>query len=113
MNRISANCLKVSVFVIFAFFTVIIFSRPLHAGDYTMQTNLNEVADQMARWSKQYDTEKLTPEARAELSKLLLETSQMLKEMAGKIDSKMHMEHYNKLQMMKKSWDPFDTADRM
>jgi len=113
MKRTSTNYLKVSVFVIFALFTVIIFSRPLHAGDYTMQTNLNEVADQMAKWSKQTSTEKLTPQAQAELSKLLLETSQVLKEMAGKSSGEMDMDHHNKIEMMKKAWDPFDTEDRM
>jgi hypothetical protein len=33
--------------------------------------------------------------------------------MAGESGGEMHLEHYNKIQMMKKAWDPFDTEDRM
>ena len=113
MKRTSKNDLQVSMFVLITFFTVMLFAGPAPAGDYTMPTNLNEVADQLARWSMQSGTGKLTPEAQVKLSALLLETSQVLKEMAMKSGSDMQMEHYNKIQMMKKAWDPFDTADRM
>lgn len=78
-----------------------------------MQTNLNDIADQMARWSKQAGTEKLTPDAQAKLSELLMEASLLLKDMASKSGSEMDMEHGKKIQMMKKTWDPFDTSDRM
>ncbi len=113
MNSTSVNYLKVSMLVIFTCFAVMIYSGPAPAGDYTMQTNLNEVADQMARWSKQCRTEKLTPESQAKLGELLLESSQMLKEMAAKSGGEMSMEHHNKIQMKKKAWNPFDTSDRM
>ena len=113
MNRTSVNYLKVSMLVLFAVFAMVILSGPVTAGDYTMQTNLNEVADQLARWSKQSSTEKMTAEAQAELSKLLLETSRVLKEMAGKSSGEMDMDHHNKIEMMKKAWDPFDTEGRM
>jgi hypothetical protein len=113
MKRTSKNALMVSMLVFIPFFTMMLYGGPALAGDYTMQTNLNEVADQLARWSKQSSTGKLTPEAQVKLSKLLLETSQVLKEMAMKGGGKMQMEHHNKIQMMKKAWDPFDTSDRM
>lgn len=113
MNRTSMNYPKVSMLVLFAVFTMVFLSGPATAGDYTMQTNLNEVADQLARWSKQSSTEKMTAEAQAELSKLLLETSRVLKEMAAKSSGEMDMDHHNKIEMMKKAWDPFDTEDRM
>ena len=113
MNRTSVNYLKVSMLVLFAVFAMVILSGPATAGDYTMQTNLNEVADQLARWSKQSSTEKMTAQAQAELSKLLLETSRVLKEMAEKSSGEMDMDHHNKIEMMKKAWDPFDTEGRM
>jgi hypothetical protein len=55
----------------------------------------------------------LTAEAQAKLNELLFETSQLLKEMADESAGGIHMEHRNKIQSMKKAWDPFDTADRM
>ena len=113
MNHSSPSYLKVSMFVIFSFIAAAIFSLPINAGDYTKQTNLEEIADQMSRWSKQSSTAKLTPEAQAELSRLLMEASLALKEMAGKNSGEMDMDHHGKIEMMKKAWDPFDTADRM
>ncbi len=113
MKRKSKNDLKVSMLVLIPFFTMMLYGGTALAGDYTMQTNLSEVADQLARWSKQSGTGKLTPEAQVKLSKLLLETSRVLKEMVMKSGAEMKMEHHNKIQMMKKAWDPFDTSDRM
>ena len=49
----------------------------------------------------------------AELGKLLLETSRVLKEMSGKSSGEMDMDHHNKIEMMKKAWDAFDTEGRM
>lgn len=113
MKRMSLIYLKVSLFVVIAFFTVMIFSGPAPAGDDMMQTNLNAIADQMDRWSNQCSTNKLTPEAQAKLGELLAETSRLLKEMSGKSGAAMQAEHSTKIQMMKKDWDPFDTSDRM
>lgn len=113
MKSTSKKDLKVFKFVLIAFFTVMLYGVPALAGDYTMQTNLNEIADQLTRWSKQSGTGKLTPEAQVKLSELLMETSQVLKEMAIKSGGEMKMEHHEKIQMMKKAWDPFDTSDRM
>ena len=113
MNRTSLNYLKVSMFVIFAFLTGMISSGPATAEDYTMQTNLNDIADQMARWSEQCSTTKMTPEAIEKLGELLFQTSQVLKDMAGKSGGEMNKMHHNKIQSMEKDWDPFDTSDRM
>ena len=113
MKRTSKNDLKVFMLVLISFFPLMLYGGYALAEDQTMQTNLNEVADQLARWSKQSGTGKLTSEAQVKLSELLLETSQVLKEMAMKDGSEMQMEHQNKIQMMKKAWDPFDNADRM
>jgi hypothetical protein len=111
MNRTSINYLKVSVFVIFAFFTLMTYSGPAPAQDDSMQTNMNDIADQMEGWSKHCSTKKMTPETQEKLSKLLFETSQMLHEMAGKSGSGMYMEHHTKIQGMEKAWAPFDTSD--
>ena len=78
-----------------------------------MQTNLNDFDDQMSRWSKQCSSSKMTPEAQEKLGELLSQTSQLLKDMAEKSGGKMHAEHSNKIQAMKKDWDPFDTSGGM
>ena len=78
-------------------------------ADHDMQSNVNMVADEMERWSKQCGAKELTPEAQAKLSQLLLETSQLLKQIAANTDSKMHTEYHRKLEKMKAEWDPFDT----
>ena len=113
MQGTSKHQLKLSIFVFIALLTVMFSGGLASAGEYTMQTNLNEVADQLARWSKQSETGKLTPEAQKKLGELLMQTSQMLKEMTMKGDSDMQMEHHKKIMMMKEAWNPFDTADRM
>ena len=113
MKRISKNYMHATLFAIIACFTVMIFGGPAFAGDHMMQSNLNEIADQMDRWSKQCSTTELTPDAQAKLSELLAETSRLLKEMSGKSDAAMHAEHSTKIQTMKKAWDPFDTSGRM
>ena len=113
MKRTSKKDLKVFMLVLISFFTLMLYGGYALAEDQTMQKNLNEVADQLARWSKQSGTGKLTAEAQVKLSALLLETSQVLKEMAMTGGGEMQMEHHNKIQMMKKAWDPFDNADRM
>jgi len=113
MQRTSGHHFNASILTLIAFFTVMLSGGLAFAGEYTMQTNLNDVADQLARWSKQSGTGNLTPEAQMKLSELLLEASQVLKEMTMKGDRDMQMEHHKKIQMMKKAWNPFDTADRM
>ena len=113
MKNAAKNNRKVSLLALIAFLAVTIFALPATAADDTMNTNLNEIADQLTRWSKQSSTGKMSPEAQVKLSELLLEAGRMLKEMAMKDNGKMQMERHDKIQMMKKAWDPFDTADRM
>ena len=113
MQRTFRHHFNASIFALIAFLSVMLSGGLAFAGEYTMQTNLNEVADQLARWSKPSSTGNLTPEAQMKLSELLMEASQLLREMTMKSDRDMQMEHHQKIQMMKKAWNPFDTSDRM
>ncbi len=85
----------------------------VHAGpalaDHNLQSNINMVAEEMARWSQQCGAKPLTPEAQAKLSELLIETSELLKQIAANTDAKMHTVYHRKLETMKAEWDPFDT----
>ena len=85
----------------------------LHAGpvraDYDLESNINEVAEEMARWSQQCGATPLTPEAQAKLSELLIETSQLLRQIAANNDPEMQTEYHRKVEKMKAEWDPFDT----
>ena len=86
----------------------------VHAGaalaDHDLQSNINMVAEEMERWSKQCGAKPLTPEAQAKLSELLIETSQLLKQIAVNTDANMQTEYHRKLETMKAEWDPFDTT---
>lgn len=113
MKPAMKNGLIVSLFVLIAFSAVIICGEPAIAADNPMQTNLNAVADQLARWSKQSSMGQLTPEAQVKLGELLMEASQLLKEMTMNDSGKKQMMHKDKIMMMEKEWDPFDTADKM
>ena len=87
---------------------VTLHASPVQA-DHNLESNINEVAEEMARWSKQCGAKPLTPEAQAKLSELLVETSRLLKQIAANNDAKMHTEYHRKLETMKTEWDPFDT----
>jgi len=113
MKPATKNNLMISMFVFIAFFAVLICGELVLAADDSMQTNLNAIADQLARWSKQSSMGKLTPEAQVKLGELLMESSQVLKEMTMKDSGNMQMMHKDKIMMMEKEWDPFDTADKM
>lgn len=113
MKPAMKNGLIVSMVVFIAFLAVIICGEPVIAADNPMQTNLNAIADQLARWSKQSSMGKLTPEAQVKLGELLMEASQMLKEMTMNDNGKMQMMNKDKIMMMEKEWDPFDTTDKM
>ena len=113
MKKLFQKDSKISMFVVITFLTVMLYGNLSLAGDQTMQTNLNAVADQLTKWSKQSGTGKMTPEAQMKLSELLLETSQILKEISMNKSDEMKMEHSDKIKMMEKAWEPFDTADRM
>ena len=99
---------KFAMAAVFIFGTLIIYSGPARA-DHDMQSNINMVAEEMARWSKQCGAKPLTPEAQAKLSELLIETSQLLKQIAANTDKKMHDQYHRKVVDMKAEWDPFDT----
>ncbi|MDJ0668485.1 MAG: hypothetical protein QNJ61_14455 [Desulfobacterales bacterium] len=94
--------------VLFSILSVLLFTSPALA-DHTMQGNINMVADEMARWSKQCGAKPLTPEAQAKLSELLIETSQLLKQIAAHSDQKMQGQYHQKVEKMKAEWDPFDS----
>ena len=99
--------------VIFTIFTVMIYNSSANAGDYMMQTNLNNMADLMSKWSKQLSSGKMEPMAQEKLGELLSRTSQVLRDLTAKTSDDMHMEHQNKIKQMKKDWDPFDSSDKM
>ena len=99
---------KLQVATAFILGTLMFFSGSALA-DHNMQSNINEVAVEMERWSKQCGAKPLTPEAQAKLSELLIETSRLLKQIAANTDETMHTEHHRKVMKMKAEWDPFDT----
>jgi hypothetical protein len=113
MNKSSIKYIKASVFVIFAIGAVISYSGFAIAGDYTMQKNLNDMAELMSKWSKQLSTGKLDPNAQEKLGEIMSQMSQVLGDMTRQGQGDMHMEFHNKIEEMKKAWDPFDTSDKM
>ena len=113
MNQNSIKYIKIPMLVLFTFFSLMIYSGPAKAGDYSMQTNLNSMAELMSKWSKQLSSGKMDPKAQEKLSELLSHTSQVLQELSAKSGSDMNMEHHKKIEMMKKEWNPFDTSDKM
>ena len=78
-----------------------------------METNLNDIAELMSKWSKQLSSGKMDPKAQEKLSEMLSRTSQVLQDLSAKKGDDMHMEHHNKIKTMEREWDPFDTSDKM
>jgi hypothetical protein len=113
MKKPSMKYIKGSVFVIFAIFAIIIFSGSVIAGDFTMQKNLNDMADLMSKWSKQLSTGKLDSNAQEKLGEVMSQMSQVLHDMTVQSQGDMHMDYHNKIMEMEKAWDPFDTSDKM
>jgi len=113
MNKPTLNYIKIPMLVIFTIFSVMIYHGPASAGDYKMETNLNNIAELMSKWSKQLSAGKMDPKAQEKLGEMLSRTSQVLQDLSAKKGDDMNMEHHNKIQQMKKEWDPFDTSDRM
>ena len=113
MNKSSIKYIKRSVFVIVAIYAVIISSGLVIAGDFTMQKNLNDIAELTSKWSKQLSTGKLDSNAQKKLGEIMSQMSQVLHDMTGQGQSDMDMGYHNKIQEMKKAWDPFDTSDKM
>ena len=113
MKKPTLYYIKIPILVIFTIFTVMIYNGPANAGDYKMETNLNNIAELMTKWSKQLSSGKMDPLAQEKLSELLSQTSQVLQDLSAKKGDDMNMEHHNKIKKMEKDWDPFDTSDRM
>ena len=105
--------IKGSVLVIFAIFVVMISSGFAIAGDYTMQKNLTDIADMISKWSKQLSTGKLDSNAQEKLGEIMSQMSQVLHDMTMQGQGDMQMEYHNKIMEMEKTWDPFDTSDKM
>ena len=112
MNHLCLNYSKIPVLVLFTIFAVMIYNGSANAGDHSMQTNLSHIAEMMSKWSKSLSSGKMEPKAQEKLSEQLSKTSQVLRDLSTKSGDDMHMEHYNKIQQMKKDWDPFDTSDK-
>jgi len=113
MNKSSIKYIKGSVFVIFAIFAGIIFSGSVIAGEFTMQKNLNDMTELISKWSKQLSTGKLDSNAQKKLGEIMSQMSQVLRDMTEQSHGDMHMDYHNKIMEMEKTWDPFDTSDKM
>ena len=113
MSKPSIKYIKGSVFVIFAIFAIIIFSGSVIAGEFTMQKNLNDMAELMSQWSKQLSTGKLDSNAQEKLGEVMSQMSQVLRDMTVHSQGDMQMDYHHKIMEMQKAWDPFDTSDRM
>ncbi len=113
MNPLIMITNKFPAFVLFTVFTMLLFNGPAIAGDHSMQTNLNDLAEIMTKWSNQLSSGKMTPEAQEKLSELLNETSQVLRELSAKSGHDMNTKHHMMIEKMKTEWDPFDTSHRM
>ena len=90
----SANCRHATTALVYILISIAAFAGTVAADDYTMESNLNEIADQMARWSMQCGTKEMTPESQAKLSELLQETSKLLKQIAANTGSEMQQKHH-------------------
>ena len=113
MKQLSIYFKKIPVLLMFTIFAVIIYNGSANAGDVTMQTNLNNMAELMSKWSKELSSGKMDLKAQEKLGELLSLTSQVLRDMSAKSGEDMNMEHHKKVEQMKKDWDPFDTSGKM
>ena len=113
MNTLSISYIKMPKLMAFTLFTLMFFIGSANAGDYTMQTNLNDIAEMMSKWSKQLSSGKVEPKTQEKLGEIMSQMSHVLRDMSAKTGDDMHMDHHNKIQGMKKAWDPFDTSGRM
>ena len=113
MKPLSVYFKKITVLLMFTFFAVMIYNGSANAEDYTMQTNLNDMAELMSKWSKELSSGKIDQKAQEKLGELLSLTSQVLRDMSAKSGDDMNMEHHKQVQQMKKDWNPFDTSGKM
>jgi hypothetical protein len=98
--------------VLFTIFTVMIYNGSAYAGEESMETNMSSIAELMSKFAKQLSSGKMDPKAQEKMGDILFRCSQMMQEMMRAGGSGMHMEHYGKLEVMKKEWEPFDTYDK-
>ena len=113
MKTSSLTYVILSIFAVFAFLAVMAFNGPAHAGDYTMGTNLNSMSELTAKFSKMLSSGKVDAKTQEKMGDILGRMSQVLSEMAGPTGTTMTSDHNQKIDSMKKEFDPFDTSDRM
>jgi hypothetical protein len=113
MKKSSMKTVKGSAIVILVIYAMIISSGFAIAGDATMEKNLNDIANQMSKWSKQLSMGKLDAMTQKKLGGIMALMSEVLRDMGMQGQGGMHMEHHNKIMEMEKAWNPFDTSDRM
>jgi hypothetical protein len=113
MKTTMTKYMNISIFVTFAFFAAVIYNGTTHAGDYSMGTNLNSMAELLSKWSKQLGSGKVEPKTQEKMGEMMSRMSQVLQEMTGSGSGGMHMDHHQKIEAMEKEWDPFDTSDKM
>ena len=113
MKQLSIYFKKIPVLLMVTFLAVMIYNGSANAEDFTMQTNLNNMAELMSKWSKELSSGKMDQKAQEKLGELLSLTSQVLHDMSAKSGGDMNMEHHKKVEQMKKDWDPFDTSSKM
>jgi hypothetical protein len=103
MNKSSIKYIKRSVFVIVAIYALIISSGLVIAGDFTMQKNLNDIAELTSKWSKQLNTGKLDSDAQKKLGKIMSRMRQVLCDMTMQGQGDMQMDYHHKIQEIKKA----------
>jgi hypothetical protein len=103
MNKSSIKYIKRSVFVIVAIYALIISSGLVIAGDFTMQKNLNDIAELTSKWSKQLSTGKLDSDAQKKLGEIMSRMRQVLCDMTMQGQGDMQMDYHNKIQEIKKA----------
>ena len=103
MNKSSIKYIKRSVFVIVAIYALIISSGLVIAGDFTMQKNLNDIAELTSKWSKQLSTGKLDSDAQKKLGEIMSRMSQVLCDMTMQGQGDMQMDYHDKIQEIKKA----------
>ena len=113
MKKSPNHCMIMSVLVIFAFLATMSFTNLAQAGEYTMGTNLNSMSELTAKFSKMLSSGKVDAKTQEKMGEILSQMSQMLSEMAAPIGTTMTSDHNQKIETMKKDFDPFDTSDRM
>ncbi len=126
MNQLCLNHLKIPILVLFTIFTVMIYNGSAYAGEESMEANMRSMAELMSKFSKQLSSGKVEPKAQEKMGDILSRMSQVMQEMTGAGGSGMkaggsgmkaggsgmNMEHRDKIEVMKKEWEPFDPYDR-